>query len=208
MEGVPLCAFLDPTSPCNVVGGLSRPGSPSKTAFFCPAPLGRVTPIIYAKSTSPNCGISFQAKFLLSPLTTALNYNSGERGVTDSGGRYRWHRRYRSRVAGLGTFQVTPQVQYAHACGPPRLQYTSFSLAFVAGICSNEGRDQSSDSHIVQVRIKTNFPPDSGLLREQIDPFMDGMYGYTCFTEIWKNVRFASVSIIPTESMLTCRRMN
>lgn len=34
-----------------------------------------------------------------------------------------------------------------------------FSLDFVAGICSNEGGDQSTDSHIVRVTIKTNFPP-------------------------------------------------
>lgn len=110
--------ILDPTSPCNVVGGPSRPGSPSKTAFFCPAPLGRVTPNIYAKSTSPNCRIGLQAKFLLSPLTTAVNYNSGERGVSDGGGRYRRHRQCRSAAetgsAGLEIFQVTPQVQHTH----------------------------------------------------------------------------------------------
>lgn len=71
---------LNPTSPSSISGGPSRPGSPSKSPFFCPVPLGRAAPNIYAKSTSPNCKISLQTKFFLSPLPTAVNYKSG-RGV-------------------------------------------------------------------------------------------------------------------------------
>lgn len=75
-RGSSVCVF-DLASPSSISGGPDRPGSPSKTPFFCPAPLGRAAPNIYAKSTSPNCRISLQAKFFLSPLTTAVNYKSG-----------------------------------------------------------------------------------------------------------------------------------
>lgn len=66
---------LDPTSSSSILGGPSRHSSPSKPAFLCPSPPGSAAPNIYAKSTSPNCGISLQAEFFLSPLTTAVNYN-------------------------------------------------------------------------------------------------------------------------------------
>lgn len=66
---------LDPTSSSSILGGPSKHSSPSKPAFLCPSPPGSVAPNIYAKSTSPNCGISLQAEFFLSPLTTAVNYN-------------------------------------------------------------------------------------------------------------------------------------
>lgn len=83
-RGYSVCV-LEPTSPSppalNISGGLARPGRPSKAPFFCPAPLGRAAPNIYAKSTSPNCRISLQPKFFLSPLTTAVNYKSKRRGV-------------------------------------------------------------------------------------------------------------------------------
>lgn len=66
---------LDSTSSSSILGGPSRHSSPSKPAFLCPSPPGSMAPNIYAKSTSPNCGISLQAEFFLSPLTTAVNYN-------------------------------------------------------------------------------------------------------------------------------------
>lgn len=75
-SGSSVCV-LNPTSPSSISGAPSRPGSPSKSPFFCPVPLGRAAPNIYAKSTSPNCKISLQTKFFLSPLPTAVNYKSG-----------------------------------------------------------------------------------------------------------------------------------
>lgn len=75
-----VCA-LDPTSSSNFSGGPVKAGSPSKTPFFCPSPPGRAASNIYAKSTSPNCRISLQTKFLLSPLTTAVNYKAGRGGA-------------------------------------------------------------------------------------------------------------------------------
>lgn len=56
----------------------ARPGPQSRPSL-APRPLGARPPNIYAKSTRPNCGIGLLAQFSSSPLTTALNYNPGQR---------------------------------------------------------------------------------------------------------------------------------
>lgn len=149
--------------PLWISGGPSRPGSPSKTPFFCPVPLGRPAPNIYAKSTSPNCRISLQAKFLLSPLTTAVNYKSSAGvWVTARRGDLETQRKGEKKPGNISSY-ITEARMRMHTgtlefflVGPPRLQYISSSLVFVRGFALMK-EDQSDESHIVKVTIRPIF---------------------------------------------------
>lgn len=98
-----------------------RPGlaAPQRRPSFALCPLGGQPPDpqhLCKKSTSPNCRIGLQAKFFLSPLTTAVNYES-------SIGVFQWvtarrgdiETRRRGGKKSLETFQVTSQIHYTLA---------------------------------------------------------------------------------------------
>ena len=83
LEGVPLCVLYTPLPPPTsqeVQPGLA---AAQRRPSFALHPSGGQPPQhLCKKSTSPNCRIGLQAKFFLSPLTTAVNYKSS-RGVFD-----------------------------------------------------------------------------------------------------------------------------
>lgn len=125
-----LCV-LDPTSSSGISGGPARPGSPSKTAFFCPLSLGSAASDIYAKSTSINCGVSLQAKFLLSPLTTAVNYKTG-RGVFEL--EWQWEE---AKKRSPETFFVHHKLKTTHTATLGFSRWTSQTTVnlFFIGLC-------------------------------------------------------------------------
>lgn len=79
-QGFLCVCILNPTSPFTSQEVWAGLAGPQRRPSFALCPWGGQPPNSYAKSTSPNCRIGLQAKFFLSPLTTAVNYKSS-RGV-------------------------------------------------------------------------------------------------------------------------------